>query len=191
VVGGKRPPRARLRDRATPERSVHLWWATRRHRRRIPEDMLDGTNRLAAARCQSTAAPRQQGTATLVLAEHAYRGGLFRGHRALQPLATHGLNLRHGAWPALLRRADMALRRPSRGTICLRNLYHTPIQTHSSQPMISRSGLVKLVAVVAKVRPQAVEGKGSRGRSPPPLPPLSHIALLPRLALTVGERCSV
>jgi hypothetical protein len=50
--------------------------------------------------------------------------------------------------------------------------YNTPIQTNSSYPIIGLSGLLNLVAVVAKFRPQAKQEKGSICQPPssPPAP---------------------
>jgi hypothetical protein len=50
--------------------------------------------------------------------------------------------------------------------------YNTPIQTNSSYPMIGLSGLLNLVAVVEKFRPQAEQEKGNicQPTSSPPAP---------------------
>ena len=57
--------------------------------------------------------------------------------------------------------------------------YNTPIQTTSSYPIIGLTGLLKLVTVVEKFRPQAAEEQGSvcpPTSSPPP--PLGHSELI-------------
>jgi hypothetical protein len=48
--------------------------------------------------------------------------------------------------------------------------YNTPIQTNASYPMIGLTGLLNLVTLVEKFRPQALEEKGSlcRPTSSPP-----------------------
>ena len=56
--------------------------------------------------------------------------------------------------------------------------YNTPIQTTASYPIIGLTGLLNLVTVVDKFRPQAVEEKGSVCRPPSSPPPLGHSELI-------------
>ena len=56
--------------------------------------------------------------------------------------------------------------------------YNTPIQTTSSYPIIGLTGLLKLVTVVEKFRPQAAEEKGSVCPPTSSPPPLGHSELI-------------
>ena len=80
--------------------------------------------------------------------------------------------------------------RPERGWWRVAN-YNTPIQTNVSYPIIGLTGLLNLVTVVDKFRPQAVEEKGSVCRPPSSPPPIGHselIQLWMRLPATNRQR---
>jgi hypothetical protein len=69
--------------------------------------------------------------------------------------------------------------------------YNTPIQTTVSYPIIGLPGLLNLVTVVDKFRPQAVEEKGRVCRplsSPPPIEPSELIQLWMRLPAANRQR---
>jgi hypothetical protein len=69
--------------------------------------------------------------------------------------------------------------------------YNTPIQTITAYPIIGLTGLLNLVTVVAKFRPQAVEEKGHVCRplsSPPPIGPSELIQLWMRLPAANRQR---
>ena len=56
--------------------------------------------------------------------------------------------------------------------------YNTPIQTNSSYPIIGLSGLLNLVVVVEKFRPQAEQEKGTICQPTSSPPPLGHGELI-------------
>src|SRR5437870_11606151 len=69
--------------------------------------------------------------------------------------------------------------------------YNTPIQTTVSYPIIGLTGLLNLVTVMDKFRPQAVAEKGCVCRplsSPPPLGPSELIQLWMRLPAPNRQR---
>ena len=56
--------------------------------------------------------------------------------------------------------------------------YNTPIQTTAVYPIMGLTGLLNLVNVVHKFRPQAVEAKGSICRPTPSPPSIGHSELI-------------
>ena len=69
--------------------------------------------------------------------------------------------------------------------------YNTPIQTTVSYPIIGLTGLLNLVTVMDKFRPQAVAEKGCVCRplsSPPPIGPSELIQLWMRLPAPNRQR---